>query len=260
MKKILAMLVTSALCFGAVLTFGATEAKAAAPCSIDTINVANAQIANAQNAYLAAVAAENAALANLNAVKAAGGSQLDITVAANAYTTAQNATRWYLDQVNNAKAFLANISARADFETDLMNSIEAGKVLTNLQAVKAEADGAANIAAAAGDQIKATQNAILGYQQMLATCPSVQAQIDALTTQLAAQQADYAAKKATADQKMAVYQAAVAAGGYQAYDQAVIDRWYHRDNVRDQHLTNCPCDLCEANREAAKASSGCCGN
>ena len=224
------------------------SANAAAPCSLVIIDDANSQILAAQSAYEAAKVREAEALAKLNAVKA-GGSQLDIEMAAAAYTTAQNATHWYLDQVNNAKLYLTNITNRANQETAIEVSYEQLRNLSGMQASKLDADSALAVANNVLMQIQQTQNAIAGYQQMLATSPSVQAQIDALNVQLASLQADYNAKKAVADAKMAAFQGKVAADGYDQYDQSIIDYWKHRDEVRDRHLTDCPCPLCEANRK-----------
>lgn len=248
MKKLLSLALATVMLAGVMVVAEPVAVKAAAPCSIDIINNANAQIASAQNAYAAAQVREAEALAKLNAVKA-GGSQLEIEMAAAAYTTAQNATHWYLDQLNNAKLYLTNITNRANQETAIEVAFEQVKSLSGMQSSKLEADSALAVANNVLMQIQQAQNAIAGYQQMLATCPSVQTQIDALNAQIAAFQVDYNAKKAIADAKMAAFQGAVATGGYEGYTPAMIDYWKHRDEVRDRHLTNCSCDLCEANRK-----------
>ena len=248
MKKLLSVTLAVVMAAGIFTAIGTEDVSAAASCSITTINDANAQILAAQNAYEAAKVREAEALNKLNAVKA-GGSQLEIEQAAAAYTTAQNSTHWYLDQVNNAKTYLTNITNRANLETAIEVSYEQLKNLSGMQSSKLEAENAAAVAANVLAQIQQAQNAIAGYQQMLATSPSVQTQIDALNAQIAALTVDYNAKKAVADAKMATYQTKVAADGYDKYDQSIIDYWKHRDEVRDRHLTDCSCSLCEANRK-----------
>lgn len=248
MKRLLSLTLAAVMLVGVVVVAQPADVKAAAPCSIVIINDANAQIAAAQNQYAAAQAREAEALAKLNAVKA-GGSQFEIEMAAAAYTSAQNATHWYLDQLNNAKLYLTNITNRANQETAVEVAFEQVKALSGMQASKLEADNALAVANNVLMQIQQAQNALAGYQQMLATSPSVQAQIDALNAQIAAMQVDYNAKKAIADAKMASFQGTVAAGGYEGYSPAMIDYWKHRDEVRDRHLTSCSCELCEANRK-----------
>jgi len=244
MKNKLIMLFAAVAVLGAVVVAAPTEAKAMAPCSQDIINAANAQIASTTAAYQNAQQAEAAALANLNAVKAAGGSQLDVTVAANAYTTAQQVTRWSLDQVNNAKAYLKNITDRANLETQVEQSIAQLGNLNTMQGSKTEAEGAQRIANGVLEQIKAVQAALVGYQQAVVTTPSLQPQIDQLNAQLVVLQADYAAKQAVADQKAAAYQAAVAADHYDQYSAAIINYWQARDNSRN-HSACCECDFCK---------------
>ncbi len=241
MKKIMVSLASALLLCGLVAVVKPVTVNAAAPCSIDTINAANAQIAQAQLVYAQAQQTEAAALATLNAVKNSG-SQLEIAVASNAYTTAQNQTHWALDQLNNAKAFLANITARANGETALEQSILQLQNLNNMQAVKMDADNAAAIANGVLAQINQMKAAVASYQQQLATTPSVQAQIDALNVQIKALEADYAAKKAIADQKMVVYLNAVKADQYDAYNKAVIDDAWDRLLRRGEYTI--PCSVC----------------
>lgn len=251
MKKIMIALASTLLLCGLIVVAKPVTTYAAAPCSIDTINAANAQIAQAQLAYANAQQTEAAALAALNAANISG-SQLEKAVAANAYTTAQNQTHWALDQLNNAKAFLANITARANGETAIEQNIAQLKNLSNMQSVKQDADNAVAIANGTLAQINQVKLAIAAYQQQLAATPSVQAQINALNVQLKALEADYAAKKAVADQKTALLASVVAADQYDAYAKAVIDDSVDRLYRRGEYaipcpvcgMKNCPCEVC----------------
>ena len=251
MKKKLTMLVAAALCAGSVIIAMPSEVNAMASCSQDIINAANAQINATTQEYVAAQAREAEALANLNKVKAASHTELELTTAANAYTAAQQSTRWYLDQVNNAKAYLKNITDRANLETAVEVAFEQGKNLAGMQDAKLAADSAQAVATGVLEQIKAKQNAIAGYQQVLATSPSVQSQIDALNAEIAALQADYTAKQAAADAKKAAYEATVANDNYDQYSKAMIDYWTSRDNARG-HESGCKCSFCSWVRDSNK--------
>jgi len=253
MKNKLTMLLAAVLTVCTVITVAPTDVKAMAPCSQDIINAANAQIAATTAQYQAAQQAEAAALANLNAVKAAGASQLEITVAANAYTTAQQVTHWNLDQVNNAKLYLKNITDRANIETAIEQSLDQLHNLTNMQASKQEADNAQALANATALRIAEVNKAIAGYQQAVLTTPSLQPQIDQLNAQLVVLQNQLAAQQAVASQKAAAYQNAVAADHYDQYDVNVLNYYWARENSRN-HSACCTCDLC---RQVKKIDNKC---
>lgn len=237
MKKLLMLVMTGALLAGAIIIAKPVDAKAALPCTYDIINDANAKIAAAQNAYDLALLDEANCKAAFEAVKSQGPASLAYVQAANAYENARNRSAYALSQIANAKAYLANINGRAAYEDGYLNAIDSLKVLNNVQQAEMDAKNAMNVANAVTVQIKDVQTAIAGYQQQLATCPSVQAQIDALNVQLAALNADYNNKLAIANQKMAAYQACLAAGGYQSYDKKFIDAYYNRE----RYVEACPC-------------------
>ncbi len=248
MKKITTILAAVAIMAAAVIANPA-ETKAAYSCSIDTINAANAQIAAATLNYQAAQATEAAALAKLNTLRATGASELEIATASLAYEQAKNATHWQLDQVNNAKAYLTNITNRANQETALQESYAQLANLTKMQNAKLEADSAQAVAVGVAQQIANIQNTINALKTIVATNPAVyQAQIDALNVQLKALQNELAAKQAIANQKLAVYNQAVAADHYDQYTSFWIDYWNHRDAVREHPNLNCSCDICKAYR------------
>lgn len=223
MKKTLMLIMAGALLAGAIVIAKPVDTQAALSCTYDIINDANAKIVAAQNAYNLAVADEANCKAAFEAVKSQGPASLAYVQAANAYESAQNRTRYAYDQITNAKAYLANIRGRETVEDDYLNAVASLGVLNNVQAAEQDAKNAQDIANSAALQIKNIQNAILGYQQQLATCPSVQAQIDALNVQLAALTADYNNKQAVANQKLATFKSLLAAGGYQNYDSKYIN-------------------------------------
>lgn len=229
MKKSILLILTGALLAGAFIIAKPVDTKAAQPCTYDIINDANAKIASAQNAYNLAVANEANCKAAFEAVKNQGPASLAYVQAANAYENARNQTAYALSVVANAQAYLANINGRAAYEDGYLGAIDALHVLNNVQQAQQDAKNALDIANAVAVQMKDIQTAINGYKQQLATCPSVQSQIDALNAQLAALQADYNNKLAIANQKAAAYQTLVAAGGYQNYDKKYIDAYYNRE-------------------------------
>lgn len=248
MKKITTILAAVAIMAAAVIANPA-EAKAAFPCSVDMINAANAQVASLTAVYQNAQATEAAALAKLNTLRASGASELEIATASLAYEQAKNTTHWQLDQVNNAKAYLANITNRANQETALQESYAQLANLNTMQAAKLEADSAQAVVVGLVQRIANIQNTINGLKSLVAVNPTVyQAQIDALNVQLVALQNELAAKQAIANQKTAAYNAAVAADHYDMYSPAMIDYWNHRNAVRDTPDLNCPCSICKAYR------------
>ena len=239
MKKIISLIMTTVLAAGVAFFLNPTEAEAAMPCTYDTINQANAQIAAAQATYAQAQAAEATCKAAFEAVKAEGPSSLNYLAAASAYESARNRTKWAYDQITNAQAFLANIKARETTENDFENAVSALGTLTTLQSSNQDAKNAQDVANSAYAQMKLVQNVIVGYQQQLATSPSLQTQIDALNAQLAVLTADYANKQAIADQKKAAAAAAATAYASASYDKKYIDYMWNRDRYRDDPKCAC---------------------
>ena len=251
MMKKFAMFFASVAMLGILVVVKPTEVKAIAPCSYPIIDQANAQIAATTAEYQVAMQKEAEALANLNAVKAAGGSALELTVAANAYATAQQTTRWYLDQVNNAKAFLKNITDRANLETALEEDLDQLHNLTNMQISYAEVQAAQGVATNYSERLKALQASVVAYQQAAVANPGLQPLVEQLNAQIASLQAELAAQQAIADQKLVAYQAAVAADHYDQYSPDIINYWRAREMSRT-HDRNCDCSYCDILRGKRK--------
>lgn len=220
----------------AVLVFSASgaEVRAALPSTLDIISEANGNIAAATQAYEAAKANEAAHFAAFNAIKAnPAHGQLEYEKAAYDYANAVNVSKWCLEQLNNAKAYLKNISDRGAFEDKFWANKAAIKDLTTLQASKFDADGAANIANGVAQQIADVEKAIAGYQAMLATSPSLQPQIDALYAKLNLLKADYAAKAKIASDKAAVFANNLNTLNYKAFSLGFEDYQFRREWERD---------------------------
>ena len=256
MKRFISLILTGALLAGVIITANPVQAQAAYSCTYDIINDANSKIAQAQQNYALAQAEEANYKVAFEAVKSLGPSSLAYLQAAAAYESAMNRTKYAAGQIANAQAYLANIKGREAYEDNLLTSIDLLHGVNNLQLAKSEADGAQEIANAVIAQINNTKTAIAGYQQQLATCPSVQAQLDALNVQLASLIADYNSKQAVANQKLAAYQAILASGAGAGYTQKYIDAYYNYErNVEINHdvtkfdfytnthvAPNCPCE------------------
>lgn len=232
-KKVI--LAVSAICASGVMFLSsAVDAKAALPSTYDIINDANAQIAYNEQMYNASKAKEAELLAVFNAIKNnPAHSQLEYEQAAYNYTNAVNVSQWWLTGLNNAKAYLKNISDRGGFEDKFAANKAALADLTTLKAAKTDADGYANIANAAAARIADVERAIAGYQAQLATCPSLQTQIDALNVQLAALKADYAAKAAVASEKSALFNNYINTLNYKAFSLGFEDYQHNREWQRD---------------------------
>ena len=166
-KKVI-MAVSAVCAAGVLLLASAVDAKAALPSTYDIINDANAQIAYNEQMYAAAKASEAELLAVFNAVKAnPAHSQLEYEQAAYNYTNAVNTSQWWLTGLNNAKAYLKNISDRGAFEDKFFANKAALADLTTLRASKTDADGYANIANGVAAQIADVEKAIASYQAQL---------------------------------------------------------------------------------------------
>lgn len=231
-RKILMAVAAMAMAAG-VFCASTLDVKAALPCSYDIITDANGNILNGEQMLSQARANEEAFKANYNAVKnSPTATALEKQQAADAYTNAVNVTRWWVDQVNNSNTYLKNINDRAAFEDKFAANRAALADLTKLQAAKTDADGALEIANGVLKQIEDVKKAIKGYEQQLATCPSVQAQIDSLNKTLATLEADYAAKLAKANELATVFNNYLATLGYASYDKAFEDYQYNREIQR----------------------------
>ncbi|MCR5267226.1 MAG: hypothetical protein K6E16_01735 [Lachnospiraceae bacterium] len=238
MKKMISLVLATVLCAGALAVGVPTETDAALSCTYDTIDQANAQIVAAQSAYAQALADEAAYKAAFDAVKNEGPASVNYTIAANAYQSAVNRTKWAYDQVTNAQAFLANIKSREVVEDDYLRTVAMLPIKSGISAAELDAKSAQEIANTAAAQIAMVNQLIAGYRQQLAVSPSLQNQINELTAQLPALQADYAAKQAIADQKKAA--AAAALSNYPAgYDAKYIDYWKNRDSHRENPVCDC---------------------
>ena len=232
-KKVI--MAVSAVCAALALFMSSSvDAKAALPCTYDIINDASAQIVYYDQMYAAAKAKEAESLTTFNAVKAnPAHTQLEYEQAAYNYTNAVNASQWWLTGLNNAKAYLKNISDRGAFEDKFAANKAALADLTTLKASKTAADGYANIANGVAAQIADVEKAIAGYQAQLATCPSLQTQIDALNAQLVALKADYAAKAAVASEKSAAFANNINTLNYKSYSLGFEDYQFNREYQRD---------------------------
>ena len=228
------MFMSGAMLAGFLFAASCVETKAALPSTLNIINDANAKIAATTQAYEAAKANEANLLAAFNAVKAdPNHSQLQYEKAAYDYQNAINVSQWWLTQVNNAKAYLKNISDTGAFEDKFWANKAALADLTVLQASKSDADGAANIANGTLQQIRGVEKAIAGYQAQLATSPSLQSQIDDLNKKLSILQADYAAKSAASNDKNAVFANNLNTLNYKSYSKGFEDYQFRREWERD---------------------------
>ncbi len=262
MKKVISLIMATALCAGAFVLGTTAKAQAALPCTYDTISQASAQVVAAANAYNAAKAEEAAYKAAFEAVKNQGPQSLQYIAAANAYENAINRTKWVYDQLTNAEAFLKNIKGREAVEDDYINAVNALPLQGNAQVTAQSAQAAQEVANMTLGQIQTVKNVIAGYQQQLAVSPSLQTQINELNAQLAVLQADYANKQAIADQKKAEAASAATAWANSGYDKKYIDYWYNRE----RYAANPQCDCfdfytgtCHCAKEDCKVNGCYCG-
>lgn len=232
-KKIIMAIAGTVL---AVSIIGTTsvEVKAALPCSYDIITDANGRILTAEECLAQARTFENLFKSMYDSIKdSPTATQLEKQQAFDAYTNAKNVTRWWVDQVNNSNTYLTNINNRAAFEDKFAANRLALADLTKLQAAKLDADGAVEIANGVAKQIADVKKEIAGYEQQLATSPSVQTQIDSLKSTLATLEADYAAKLKKANELTTLFNTYLSTLGYASYDKAFEDYQYNREIQRN---------------------------
>lgn len=238
MKKQIIKALTAAMCIGICFAAPAQVKADYLPSTYVTIEQANAQKAAAM-AELAKANTELLVLqANVETLKAQGADALTLLKATDAVTNTNNRIHWLVDQVNNAQAFIDNTVKRGTIEDRYQASVSYLADLNALQTLKSNVDGLNNIAGAAFTNVQNIKTAIAGYTNQLATCPSVQAQIDALNVQLAAAEADYAAKKAAADAKAAEFANALATTNWNKYDKEIMDYVDNRYNKPDKKEDN----------------------
>lgn len=204
MKK--RILVAVALCIGAVVLLKPVDAKA------DIMKETFANIGDAQNtlaqakADLANAQAKQSDLWNkYNWVKNNGGSDYDVQKAYDEYNNQCNIVHWYQDQVNLAANYINQCST-----SQILGNAQTAKLYElhgddSLREVQDQMKGANDAANAALAQYNLVVSQIAQYQAQVAACPEFQVQINQLTAMLPGLQADYAAKKAYADQKTAQY-------------------------------------------------------
>ncbi|MCR5591541.1 MAG: hypothetical protein K6F73_08405 [Lachnospiraceae bacterium] len=236
LKKVM-MTISGVMLAGVIFCASSVDTKAALPCTYDIINDANGDINQANAMYTQSKAKEAEYLAALNAIKANPGAytQLEYEQAVFNYNNQVNISQWWLTNLNNAKAYLTNITGRGAFEDKFAANRAALADLTTLGAAKTDAQGAANIANGVLMQIADVEKAIAGYQLQVAANPSLQKQINDLTARLATLKADYAAKAAIAAQKAELYNTYLKTLNYQGYsvgfENYQFNREYQRDNL-----------------------------
>lgn len=229
-----------AMCSAAVLTFAVPQAVSAdaLPCTVMYLNQAKEAQARATSELAAAKAVLNEKQAKVNAFTASGETNTQAYFnAANELLAAKGNVEAKQQALASANSFVSDCQSKYIVEDNADKSFKALQDVNVMQAAKLEYDNAQNIATAAATVVDQTRKAIAGYQTQLGASPAVQAQIDALNTQLVAQQADYAAKQAVADGKKAAYAASLNSG-YASYDKKPIDYIYNRDMMRSHTVTD----------------------
>ncbi|MCR5509038.1 MAG: hypothetical protein K6F34_10155 [Lachnospiraceae bacterium] len=226
---------TTAICLIAAASLMVPRAvKAdALPCTVMYLDQAKAMKAAAEAEVAAAKVVLADKQAKFDAFRAAGiTTGMDYLNALSEFQAAQRNLECKLSAVYNADNFIKDCQSKYAVEDNADKAYKALQSVNKVQAAKLEYDNAAGIAAQAAVTVNETKKAIAGYQTMLATSPSVQAQIDSLNALLAIQQADLAAKQALADQKKAAFMSSLNSD-YASYNKKAIDYIYIRDNMRD---------------------------
>ena len=225
-KKFIALL--SVACV--LVSVTAIEANAALSCTYEIIYDANGNITNGKEMLAYATANRQAAEEYYNGLKKSGtATELELQQAADAVTNAKNIERWWIDQVNNSKAYLGNIKDREKFEDDFINNRAALADLTKLQQAKTDADNALEIANAVLTNITNVKTAITNYTNQLAEHPEYAVTIEELNKKLEQLNKEYAEKSKIASEKQAIYETYLKTLNYAAYDRSIEDNAHARE-------------------------------
>ena len=210
----------------------------ALPCTVMYLEQAKAQQTSAQAEVNTARQQLTAKQNALNALKASGiTSGMEYINAVNEMETAQRNVEMKLSALTNANNFLKDCQEKYTVEDNASKAVDALKSVNAVQAAELKYKTAQEVANTAAAQVAATEKAIAGYKSQLATSPSVQSQIDSLTTQLATLKADYAAKQATADSLKLGFASSLNSN-YASYSKTPIDYIYNRDDMVNYIVTD----------------------
>lgn len=233
-----------ALCGIAVMGMASPKAvKAdALPCTVMYLNQAKAIQSNAAAELAQAKALLNEKQAQVNAFIASGETSTQAYFnAATDLLAAKGNVEAKQQALCSADSFVKDCQSKYAVEDNADHAYKALQDVNAMQAAKLEYENAKNVATAAANCVEQTKKAIAGYQVQLAASPAVQSQINALTSQLASQQADAAAKQSVADAKKAVYEKALNSN-WASYDKKHIEYIYNRDDMRDHIVTDLNAD------------------
>lgn len=210
----------------------------ALPCTVMYLNQAKDMQASATAELTAAKANLAQVQAKVDAFVARGETNTQAYFdASNELLAAKGNVEAKQQALASANSFVSDCQSKYTVEDNADRSYKALQDLNVVQAAKLEYDNAKNIADAAEAMVNNTRNAIAGYEAQLLTSPGVKAQIDSLKVQLAAQIADFNAKKAVADQKYTAYRNSLNSN-YAAYDKAAIDYINNRADMRSHTVTD----------------------
>jgi len=156
---------------------------------------------------LAQVQAQKAAAdAKVEQLKAQGVTGLELQQATDAAFNAANLVTAYQYKVNNCQIAINNISGRGSVEQYYLDMEEKWKGRCAIDNTKGQLDGALQITAAAMERVNTLKTALVNQQANAAVNPGYAANVAQIQAELAAAEADYAAKKATSDALQAQYQ------------------------------------------------------
>ena len=205
MKKLISMTL-GVLAAAAVIVASPVDVKAQGmPCTEATLKEFQANKAKAEQELAQVEAVKAQADANVAALKAQGATGLALLQATDAATNAANMVQAYKGKVANCQASIDAIVGRGAVEQYYLDMEAKWKDRMVIDGIETQLKGAQQIAGAALTQLNSLKGALASQQVNAASNPALAVNVTALQAQVAAAEADYATKKATADALAAQY-------------------------------------------------------
>ena len=205
MKKYLGFALGMLAAAAVVAITPATVKAQGMPCTEATLKDAQANLEVAQKELAQAIALKQQADANVETLKAQGAKGLELQIATDAAFNAGNVVSMYAHKVNGAQATVDSVVRRGAVEQYYLDMEAKWKDRGKLDAIKTQLEGANQVTAAAAEQLKVLNEALVQQKGNAAANPALAGNAAAMEAQVAAAQANYAAKKAASDELAAQY-------------------------------------------------------
>ena len=199
MKKLIGMTLGVLAAAAFIIATPATVKAQGMPCTELTLKEFQANKDAAVKELAQAQAVKAQADAKVAQLRAQGVTGLELQQATDAAFNAANLVNAYQYKVNNCQISIDAISGRGAVEQYYLDMEEKWKGRCAIDNTKGQLDGALQMTAAAAEQVNTLRTALVNQTANAAINPGFLSNVEMIKAQLAAAEADYAAKKATSD-------------------------------------------------------------